>query len=138
MLSSWNYTAGTTFEGAFVYKKNSSANSSSKTISTDLTLHILPNPFANQFTLTVQSSNNASIQIIVTDRHGNILYKVSGSSNKNYAIENSFAAGVYFVRVLQGGKEKTIKLIKPASNLNYSKSHADAAWLLLFIIVGVL
>ena len=52
------------------------------------------------------------MQVIVTDLQGYKLYLDEESRAKKYIFGNNFAAGIYFVHVIQDKLEKTVKLIK--------------------------
>lgn len=73
---------------------------------------VLPNPSPTEFTLIINSNSNAKAEIVVTDMAGRIVYKASGSANQQYRFGNRFASGMYMVRVMQGLKVRTVKVIK--------------------------
>jgi hypothetical protein len=89
-----------------------SANFSSKTISGGLNVHVFPNPSVNEFTLTVESRSNEKVEVIAADVYGKKVYQASGSGNSNYSFGKNFSSGTYFIKVIQGGNIKTLKLIK--------------------------
>ncbi|CAN5501137.1 hypothetical protein BH10BAC2_BH10BAC2_28630 [soil metagenome] len=73
---------------------------------------VLPNPSPTEFTLIINSNSDQRAEIVVTDMTGKIVYKASGSALQQYRFGNQFASGMYMVRVMQGLKTKTVKVIK--------------------------
>ncbi len=62
--------------------------------------------------LVMQSNSNEEVEIIVIDMYGKKVYQTKGSINETYIFGNKFASGMYIVRVIQGTKSQTLKLIK--------------------------
>ena len=75
-------------------------------------IKISPNPTNNEFALTVETVDDAPIQLIVTDLYGSKIYQTKGSNNRKYVFGNEFTSGVYFAQVIQANTKKTIRLIK--------------------------
>ncbi|MEP6844891.1 MAG: T9SS type A sorting domain-containing protein [Panacibacter sp.] len=73
---------------------------------------VLPNPSPTEFTLIFSSANTEKVEIMVIDMAGRIVYRASGNTNEQYHFGNGFAAGMYAVRIMQGPKTQTIKVIK--------------------------
>jgi len=84
----------------------------SKLKASGLTIKVLPNPSATTFTLIAQSNSTDELQVTVTDAYGKNVYSTKGAAAKQYSFGNNFAAGIYFVRVIQGKNVQTIKVIK--------------------------
>ncbi|QEC66926.1 T9SS type A sorting domain-containing protein [Panacibacter ginsenosidivorans] len=77
-----------------------------------LNVKILPNPATSVFTLVMQSNSNEPVEIVVADMYGKKLYQIKGSITDTYKFGNNFASGMYIVRVMQGLKTQTVKVIK--------------------------
>jgi hypothetical protein len=78
----------------------------------EIITNVFPNPAANEFALTVTTTNSEPISIMVTDLYGNKVYQISGRINTKYVFGKNFSAGTYFMQITQGQVTKTIKLIK--------------------------
>ena len=81
-------------------------------IGSSLNIQAYPNPFASNFTLNVRGNNKEKVAIVVTDVFGRKLSEVKGSANQQYIIGNNLGRGIYIVKVLQGDKVQTIKIVK--------------------------
>ncbi len=92
--------------------KSNTDNIKSITQNNDLNIHVFPNPSANEFTLTFQSSSNEKVEMIVADVYGKKVYQASGSIKSKYSFGKEFISGIYFIRVIQGNNFKTLRLIK--------------------------
>jgi hypothetical protein len=77
---------------------------------------VLPNPFANSFTLQLNSSNNKErISIRVMDISGRVIEaRTSVAPNSVLQLGSGYTAGTYLVEVLQGTKRTTLKVMKQA------------------------
>lgn len=74
-----------------------------------------PNSSSNIFRLNLVSDNNEKISIQVTDALGRVVERRNGiTPNQPLAIGSGYQPGIYFVRVMQANKTKTIRLIKQA------------------------
>jgi hypothetical protein len=75
------------------------------------TLNISPNPAHSTFTISL--NNQLSIldsQLKIYDMMGRVVY-VNEIRNLKFEIRNSFSSGIYFVRVEEGQKVWTEKLV---------------------------
>jgi len=80
---------------------------------TQLKLTAFPNPAPKEFNLLIQNGDsNAEVQIDVFDMSGRNVYHTTGNIYKKYTFGATFLPGVYILRVTQGQKTRTIKLIK--------------------------
>ncbi|HVD97319.1 MAG TPA: T9SS type A sorting domain-containing protein, partial [Cytophagaceae bacterium] len=75
-------------------------------------IDILPNPSETNFNLIVHSQQDKTIEIIVTDINGQIVQQGTSKTNEPYLFGNDFSAGVYVVKVINGEKIKTYKVVK--------------------------
>jgi arylsulfatase A len=78
----------------------------------EFAVNIFPNPASKEFVLTVETSSTKPIHVIVSNLFGNKTYEATGSSMGKYVFGNGFAAGTYFVQIMQGDFIKVVKLIK--------------------------
>ncbi len=92
--------------------KSNTDNIKSITQNNDLNIHVFPNPSANEFRLTFQSSSNEKVEMIVADVYGKKVYQASGSIKSKYSFGKELISGIYFIRVIQGNNLKTLRLIK--------------------------
>lgn len=74
-------------------------------------IKVFPNPSSKDFTLVV-SKTNSQVEIDVTDVNGKTVYQTKDFNNHNFVFGKNFAPGIYFVRVIQDGNSKTLKLVK--------------------------
>ncbi|MGJ8591708.1 MAG: T9SS type A sorting domain-containing protein [Aquaticitalea sp.] len=75
---------------------------------------IFPNPNSGQFTVSLNSSSTESVSVIVYDIRGRKVYdnNFENSSNFNQSINlNNVQSGIYLVKVSNGGKQATRKII---------------------------
>ena len=77
-------------------------------------LNVYPNPSpqSQPFTLKIDSKVNTDVTLDVIDVLGNRIFKDNGAVNKVYHFGQNFKPGSYFVRVIQGKKITTTKIIK--------------------------
>ncbi|CAN5703761.1 hypothetical protein BH10BAC2_BH10BAC2_42740 [soil metagenome] len=81
-------------------------------LSYNIDTKVLPNPSSTEFTLLLKSDRQEAVEIRVMDMYGKIVHRAKGSVNNAYRFGSRFAAGSYFVQILQNDKIKTIKIIK--------------------------
>lgn len=75
-------------------------------------INTFPNPSAREFSLVLDSETEEDVIVEVMDMNGNKVYQVKGAFDKKYQFGQSFRAGTYFVRVTQGAKVTTQKIVK--------------------------
>jgi hypothetical protein len=80
--------------------------------STPLQLSVFPNPTSASFGLMVEGGTNEKVSVLVYSAEGKILYQTTGNTNTKYTFGNSFMAGIYIVKVVQGNSIQTLKLLK--------------------------
>ena len=76
-------------------------------------MNVYPNPFNEQATLKIHSSNDEQIDVEVFDMVGNIVWKqpVTSNTNINFGIE--LAQGTYIVKAIsQKGNQAMFRFIK--------------------------
>ena len=77
-----------------------------------LTISTFPNPAITEIGLLVEGGSNEKINIVVMSMDGRTVYQTIGTSNKTYKFGNSFVPGVYIIKVVQGDKVQTTKVVK--------------------------
>jgi hypothetical protein len=77
-------------------------------------LIVFPNPFQNQFRITVESESTEPVNIRVYDVTGQlVLQSLNRSANEEIWISDSqFAKGIYLARVQQGENQQVVRVIK--------------------------
>jgi len=82
----------------------------------DMVLQTLPNPTSGILNITFNSTNTSSLRLDILDIKGNSVFTEISSLNgvsytKNVDLQH-LEAGIYFVRVVQPGAVKTLKVVK--------------------------
>lgn len=77
-----------------------------------LTTTAYPNPSNSFFNLTIDSESEEDVVIDIMDLNGKKIFTEKGSIDKTFTFGNNFKPGIYFVRVVQGLKANTVKIIK--------------------------
>lgn len=72
---------------------------------------VWPNPSGSYFNLR-PSADNDNVEIRVLNTQGKVVFIEKGSASKVYHFGDRFAAGLYFVEIIQGRNQTTIKLVK--------------------------
>ena len=79
----------------------------------DINLSVFPNPFNEQATIVVHSTNNENINLEVFDMVGNIVWKEIITSNKNTNFGIDFAQGTYLVKAINSsGNQAMFRFVK--------------------------
>jgi hypothetical protein len=91
--------------------QSTSSNMKSAKKNEPLKVQVFPNPATDKFSINIQSSSKDNIEIIITDVFGTKVYEATGNNSINYTIGKELSAGIYFVKVIQGGNIKTVKLV---------------------------
>jgi hypothetical protein len=81
-------------------------------LSDELIVKVSPNPGQSYFTLNVQSGSNEKVEIAVYNISGRLMQKLNGSVLESFRFGGSFIPGTYIVKVKQGVKEVTVKVVK--------------------------
>lgn len=90
-----------------------SNNSINSETLTGLQMKLMPNPTTNYSTIVLQSSNPLPVTLIVSDMLGKIIEtKNNINSNSNINLGYQYKKGMYYIKVVQGIENQTIKLIK--------------------------
>lgn len=71
-----------------------------------------PNPTLTEFKVTLKTSEKEPVQLIVTNMYGQQVYQSAGSGNATYTFGSDLPSGMYLLKVQQGKRQKTVKLIK--------------------------
>ncbi len=81
-----------------------------ETASMELTAY--PNPFNGKINLLLNSSNDATVNIKVTDIAGRIISEQFINANTVYSLGEYLPGGIYFVAAKQNDTVKTIRIVK--------------------------
>jgi hypothetical protein len=81
-------------------------------VKASLQVYAIPNPTATSFKLLVDGAPEKNVLVTVTDISGRKLYQQVGKGSRQYVFGQSFAPGVYLVRVQQDDQSKTLTVIK--------------------------
>lgn len=74
---------------------------------------VMPNPFNEQATLNIHSSNDEQVNVEVFDMIGNIVWKNNVPSNSNITFGDELAQGTYIVKAMsQIGNQAMFRFIK--------------------------
>jgi len=75
-----------------------------------------PNPTRNSFNIRVNTSGSEKVSLRVTDMMGRVVdLRDNIGANNQISFGEKFAAGVYYVEVIQGLNKRSFKLIKEAN-----------------------
>lgn len=76
-------------------------------------MNVYPNPFNEQATLKIHSSNDEQIDVEVFDMVGNIVWKQLVTSNTNINFGLEMAQGTYVVKAINSkGEQAMFRFIK--------------------------
>jgi hypothetical protein len=81
-------------------------------LSESMNVKVFPNPSESNFNLQLLSSENKQATVTVMDVQGRMVEKFIMSSNDISSFGTKLKAGVYFVQVSEGGKVKTLRVVK--------------------------
>jgi hypothetical protein len=87
-------------------------NAIAATASKTLQLTAYPNPFRSSLNLQLKGGTNEKVSISVYSFDSKLVYQTTGNTNDTYTLGNKLMAGVYIVKVLQGGNMQTVKVVK--------------------------
>jgi hypothetical protein len=78
-----------------------------------LSVQVLPNPSAVEFTLLIKAEQTGTINLRVLDIQGRVLEQRNNiSPTQKLTIGEGFHSGIYFAEITQGTDRKVIKLLK--------------------------
>ena len=81
----------------------------------ELTVKASPNPTANFFKLSINSSDvKEKVTITFVDEMGNAVETRTATAGQSIQIGDHYRAGMYFAQAIQGNERVTLKLIKQA------------------------
>lgn len=75
-------------------------------------VEIRPNPTAEQFNLKVESASDETVSIRISDMTGRVIFSQDALNKNTISFGGNFVPGIYFVRIAQGEKVKTVKVAK--------------------------
>ena len=91
----------------------SSGNKTENIINTDkLSVKVFPNPSETYFTLLIQSGTTDNVNISVYTINGKLVQKLSGNPSETFRFGDNYTPGTYVVKVQQGNKQTTVKVVK--------------------------
>ena len=70
------------------------------------------NPSNHYFTLRSFSNDDKKTAVNVSDVSGRVLYKFTAGKNNSVNFGDNLSAGIYFVIIQKGNKQKVIKIVK--------------------------
>ncbi|MEO5501415.1 MAG: T9SS type A sorting domain-containing protein, partial [Ginsengibacter sp.] len=95
-------------DGKFVY-----SNTVLLRVSDDLLLSVFPNPTADKLNISINSTQNfAQLKLFVFDNSGKIISQQVEANNTIILDVSKYPAGVYFLKILFGDKEETMRFVK--------------------------
>ncbi len=77
-----------------------------------LNLTSYPNPTSDRFSLEIKSESEEDVIVQVMNLYGRKVFEGRGSVAKKYVFGQDFPTGTYFIKVLQGEKQMSQKIIK--------------------------
>lgn len=77
----------------------------------ELSVNVYPNPTTGLITIETEDFNG-STKLVITDLLGKTLVNKQMNSNKEIINMNQYESGIYFIKVYDNLKQKTIKVIK--------------------------
>lgn len=78
-----------------------------------LNVNLYPNPFTNYFFLEIESPDSELVEVSMVDVTGKSVFESREvPTNGKFKIEKALPAGVYFVRITNGGIRKDFKVMK--------------------------
>ena len=78
---------------------------------TDIDLSVYPNP-VNDIVTVALSMNETPYQVIIYDAQGKIVFQGTMNQQKSEIDVSYFNSGIYFVRIVAGTREKTVRVVK--------------------------
>lgn len=96
-------------DGKFVY-----SNTVLLRVVDDLLLSVFPNPTADKLNISIKSTQNfAQLKLFVFDNSGKMIsQQVEGNNNTIILDVSKYPSGVYFLKILFGDKEETMRFVK--------------------------
>ncbi|MBC7536664.1 MAG: T9SS type A sorting domain-containing protein, partial [Ferruginibacter sp.] len=80
---------------------------------TEWSLQAYPNPTSSEFSLIVKTDNlTEKARFVVINMNGQKVHEGTTTANRKVTFGNNFISGIYILKVIQGGKTKTLKLVK--------------------------
>ena len=79
---------------------------------TDFNIKAWPNPSRQEFTLDITGSSVEKVHIRITNNYGQVVERITTTSNQIVSFGDKLQPGVYYVEVRQGETRKLVKLIK--------------------------
>jgi len=73
---------------------------------------VYPNPSTNNFSIIVQADPKERITMQVVDMYGRVVETRNVTANSIIKFGDRYSSGSYFARIMQGNKQKQIKLVK--------------------------
>ncbi len=81
-------------------------------LSGKVVLSAYPNPSIDRFTLTVDSEDDTDVVVDVYNAEGKPMHTEKGKFDKKFTFGENFKSGMYIIKVRQGAKVETLRVIK--------------------------
>jgi Secretion system C-terminal sorting domain len=75
-------------------------------------LSVSPNPSSDMINVRVRRENTDAMQMQIVDITGKVVFETNTVAVNNYINVSSFAAGVYFIKVVHNGTVETLKFVR--------------------------
>ena len=80
----------------------------------------LPNPTKNNFSILINSDNTKDpVDINVCDSYGRVIETKKVMAGSMLKIGDRYRSGIYYLHIMQGKKQKSIRLLKIAGDTGY-------------------
>jgi hypothetical protein len=78
----------------------------------DLTTEVFPNPSNGVFSIKMTSSSKAPGLLVIVNNAGSLVYSTRINAGVYYQFGERLKPGVYYIRIRQGDRSKTMKVVK--------------------------
>jgi hypothetical protein len=76
-------------------------------------VNVYPNPTSSAFNLVVYSTSySQKVKANVFDLQGRLVKTFTFNSDETISFGNELKSGVYLIEVIEGGKSKTVRVVK--------------------------
>jgi hypothetical protein len=89
-----------------------SGNETQSEIDIPMVVSVWPNPSMYDFNLLVESDSDELIELNISDVSGRLISKQNITNRQTISFGDDLLPGIYFVKVKQGDKIRTVKLLK--------------------------
>ena len=115
----WNFSSsdGANPQGKLLFVEDDSyqpetvINSAVAEETTGATVAVYPNPFSENFSVTLSASQPAPVRYVITDLSGNVVHETR-SDQPQVNLGDNLVRGIYLLRVISGESVTTQRLVK--------------------------